>query len=376
MKKVKFDISYILLFVSICLIQFAVYTKNVLIVTKYSQILINIALIILFINSFINIIKIKLTKKQWMLYFGIISISLFSFIKTNDSLLLQLCLMMIGSLNVDLDKLMYKDLIFKFFLFIYIYIAQISGSVETQYFYRDGIMRNALGFNQPNALGFFLLSFFIEYVYLKRKNLKIVNVLLLLLPIMYIMINAGCRGAIISLIIFIILIIILLFKKKFIKYKKEKNKRKRFNWLIPIFGVLTLLSFYVTYKYMAGSKFALVLDDFFSERLYLQSLFINIYDISIFGTQIDYFDTLDNVYVRIILNFGIIVYGLYMFIYHMIIKSALEEQNNVMLIIVFVFLIYGLMEWYIIRPGLNIFLIYFSATLLNKKYIKEKLNET
>lgn len=375
MKKIKFNINDILLFISICLIQFAVYTKNVVTVTKNSQNLMNIALGILFVNALIQIVKMKATIKQWILCFLIVSISIFSFIKTNDSLLLQLSLILIGSLNVNLDKLILKNLIFKLALFIYIYHAQMTGNVDIQYFYRDGIIRNALGFNQPNALGFFLLSFFIEFVYLKRKNLKIINILVLFFPIIYFMINAGCRGAIISLFIFVLFILIMLLKNRIVKDKESKEKRRMFNWLIPIFSILTLVSFYITYEYMSGSNLAIILDDFFSERFYLQSLFLKLYKISIFGTEIFYFDTLDNVYIRVLLNFGIIVWILYMFIYYIIVKCALEKKDIVMLIIVFVFMIYGLMEWYIVRPGLNIFLIYFSSSLINMKNKKEINNE-
>ena len=191
MKRIKFNINDILLFISICLIQFAVYTKNVLTVTNNSQNLINIALGILFVNALIRILEIKATIKQWILYFLIISISVFNFIITKDGLLLQLSLMLIGSLSINFDKLIFKDLIFKLILFIYIYHAQVIGNVGILYFYRDGVIRNALGFNQPNALGFFLLSFFMEFVYLNRKNLKIVNILVSFFPIIYFIINAN-----------------------------------------------------------------------------------------------------------------------------------------------------------------------------------------
>ena len=375
MKRIKFNINDILLFISICLIQFAVYTKNVLTVTNNSQNLINIALGILFVNALIRILEIKATIKQWILYFLIISISVFNFIITKDGLLLQLSLMLIGSLSINFDKLIFKDLIFKLILFIYIYHAQVIGNVGILYFYRDGVIRNALGFNQPNALGFFLLSFFMEFVYLNRKNLKIVNILVSFFPIIYFMINAGCRGAIISIFIFMIFVLIMFFENKSVKDKKNKAKGVTFNWLIPIFVILTLISFYITYKYMNGNNLAIILDNLFSERIYLQSLFLNLYKVTIFGNEIVYFDTLDNVYMRVLLNFGIIVWGLYLFIYHSIVKSALEKKDIVMLIIVFVFMIYGLMEWYIIRPGLNIFLIYFSSYLYNARNKKEIENE-
>ena len=70
---------------------------------------------------------------------------------------------------------------------------------------------------------------------------------------------------------------------------------------------------------------------------------------------------------RIILNFGLLVWVLYIYIYSSIVSYANKKQDNIIKMIVFIFLIYGIMEWYIIRPALNIFLLYFSTSMLEYK---------
>lgn len=372
MKKKGPSITKILLLIAIFLIEFATYTKNITFVTNYSQKLINFAIILLFIDSIIILLNLKTKIKNWFLYFIIVSISIFSFLKTNDSLLLQLCLIIICSLKVDFEDVIKKDIWFKLFLFLFIYIAYLGGHAIKPVFTRDGVIRYALGFNQPNALGFFLLSLFLEYVYLKRKKIKLTHVIIVFLPTLYLMNLAKSRASEISICLFILIYTISYIKKR-IKIGNNdltEVKKKPLKMISIIFLVLTLMSFYITYSYINGSGIAKVIDEILSERIYLQSIFLRLYDITLIGNEINYFDTLDNVYMRIILNFGIIVWFLYMYIYNSIISHSIKKNDNMIIMITFVFLIYGLMEWYIVRPAINIFLIYFSTSML--EYKKQK----
>jgi len=62
----------------------------------------------------------------------------------------------------------------------------------------------------------------------------------------------------------------------------------------------------------------------------------------------------------------------YFLIFKTIFKNAYLNNDKKIIIIFILLLIYGLMEWYIIRPGLNIFLLYFS-TQLQKKVKEEEI---
>lgn len=369
MKKEGLNLTKVLLLAAIFLIEFATYTKNITFVTDYSQKLINISIAILFINSIIILLNLKTKIKNWFLYFILISISIFSYVKTNDSLLLQLCLVTLCSLKVDFDDIVKKDIYFKIFLFIFIFASYLGGYVETQVFIRDGVLRYALGFNQPNAFGFFLLSLFLEYVYLKRNKIKLAHIVIAFIPVFYLINLAKSRAAQISICLFMLIYCISYIKKR-IKLRNNSFSTKKKNPIkiaAPLFLILTVLSFYITYSYLGGSSFAKIIDELLSERIYLQSIFVQLYDITLIGNEINYFDTLDNAYMRIILNFGLIVWILYVYIYNSIASHAIRKNDNIIMMIVFVFLIYGLMEWYIIRPALNIFLIYFSTSMLEYK---------
>ena len=370
MKKIKINLTKILFYISLFLIEFATYTKNVTFVTNYSQVLINLALVLLIFSSFLKIINIKLNYKNCLLYFLLLALAFFSLIKTEDSLLFQLALLLFCSIDLEFDDILRKDIKIKILLFIFIYGCYLTRNVETLFFTRNGQIRYAFGFNQPNAFGFFVLSLFLEYVYVKK--LKIMKVIVLFFIVMYFISLAGSRGSQVTCIIFMILYTINWIKQE--KLKTELNMKILSLISRWIFIILTILSIYVTVRYIKGDGFVRILDDILSGRFYLQSLFYESYDINLLGNNINYFDTLDNAYIRAILNFGIIGWIVYTYIYYRMVVVADKEKNNLMLIIIFSLLAYGVMEWYILRPAINIFLFYFSTSLIKDKLKRSDFN--
>ncbi len=360
MKKGKINIIEQLFIIGIFLIEFATYTRNVINVSQYSKDFINISIVILMICSILTLITIKANIKKWILCIVSVSIAIFSFIKTDDSLLLQLALLIIASLRVNFKNIVKKDLIGKVIILIFILFAYSNNLVETLYFERSGKIRYSFGFNHPNTFGFFIMSAFFEYIYLKKENINKMVFIILTGTVLYLLNLAGSRSSQITIIVFVIMFIAQIFLSK-----RNKQKSKKYilnaNSIAIIFILLTFSSIYITKQYELGSYLAQRMDGFFSGRIYLQMIFLENYDINIIGNSVYYFNTLDNVYIRMLINFGILAWFFFGFIYYKGVSKGNKIKDKTIVNIIFVLLIYGLMEWYIIRPALNIFLIYFSA---------------
>lgn len=369
MKKGKINVIEYLFIIGIFLIEFATYTRNVINMSLYSKDLINISIFVLMVCAILTLITIKANMKKWILCIVSVLIALFSFIKTDDSLMLQLALLIIASLSVDFKSIVKKDLAVKVVILILILFAYSNNLVETMYFIRDGKIRYSFGFNHPNTFGFFIMSAFFEYIYLKKENIKKPVFVLLTGVVLYLLTLASSRSSQITVILFAIMFII---QGLLSKRNKEKPKKSIINFksIAVIFVLLTFCSIYITEQYKLGSYFAQRMDHFFSGRIYLQMLFLENYDINIIGNSVHYFSTLDNVYIRMLINFGILAWIFFGFIYCKGVSKGNKLNDKTIVSIIFVLLIYGLMEWYIIRPALNIFLIYFST--LEEKKEKEK----
>ena len=359
---VKVDkLNEFFLMISIFMIEFATYTKNIVNVTNYSQQIINVALIILFAFSVFKLFYMKVNLKKWLIVMILLFMSLLSYIVTKDSLMLQLCFLMITAYNVDFKKIIKSDLIFKLILLIYVVINYRMNNVFTPYFMRNGEMRYSFGFNQPNVFSGYLVSVFFEYIYLTNRNKKkFINIIIFIL-VMYFVNLAKSRAAEIILIAFAAVYLLFKIIEKFKKEQNKNNKSILFHLTFITFIVLSVFSIITTKSYINGNHYAFLLDKVLSERLMIQSMFYKAYDITFFGNEIIYFDTLDNAYMRLLLNFGIVIWMIYGFIYSFIISKAKKNNDNVIMLIFAVFLGYGLMEWYILRPALNIFLLYFAA---------------
>lgn len=352
---------------SLFLIEFAIYTKNVTYITQYSQKIINISLVILFILSVFKLTIIKINKQKWILFICLTLFSLTNYFITSDSIILQLCFLIIAFYNLNFKDIVKKNMIFKLILLLFILINYYTNNVITNYFTRNGIIRYSYGFNQPNVFGVYIVSLFIDYIYLNFKAKKIFIKNILFIIVLFFINLAKSRASELILILFYIAYLLYIISVKFNLNSKIASKikipkaKKIYLCIFAIFLLITLFSFISTSDYVLGKNYALKLDKLFSERLYIQSIFTKLYKITLFGNEIDYFDTLDNAYIRLMLNYGFICWIIYYFIYSTIYFKAKKNNNKIIIIIVLIFLLYGLMEWYILRPGLNIFLLYFSS---------------
>lgn len=372
MKKIKLDITKMLFLIAIFLLQFATYTKNISFLINNSQLLINISIIMLLIHVIVTLFTIKMNKQKWFICIILLSISLFSYLITKDSLLLQFFLVFVGAFNVDFKSVIKKDLIFKFILFMFIIFCYYQGNTEVNEFVRNGEIRYSLGFIHPNVFGYFILSSYFEIIYLfhKKNNISVFIFLSVLTEL--ILSVSKSRSAQIAVILFIIIYIGFYILTKI--GVKNHDYLKRYSFILRnLFLFILVISFILTILYSNGNSIAIKLNSLFSSRLYLQSLYLKEYSISLFGNYIDYFDvindyfaTLDSVYFRLILNFGIIGFLLLYWVFNKTFYNSIKNNDVVLTIILVTMLFYGMMEYSIIRPGLNIFLIYLPSLFSSK----------
>ncbi len=376
MKINKNNVLEVLFYIGIFLIQFAIFAQNTYHFSKYINICNTLAIAILFFDSILVLIKLKATKKSWLLVIILIGLSFCCYIKTEDSLLLILCFTSISALHLNFKRVVKVDVIFKIALFIFIYFAFSTGHVNKVHFIREGVIRIAYGFNHPNTFGYFLLITFFEIVYLISEKINFKKILIIFLlsgVVFYFTDKAGSRTSMQCLTIFLVLLVIKYVFDKLDKYRKKKLEKNNIV-LYLLFIIFTLASFGCTIMYKNNNDLMMQINELLSDRLYLQSMFVSLYDINLLGNKIEYFSTLDNSYMRVVLNYGIFGWVLFNYIFNLNFKYSNKDKNySYLTIIFFVLLIYGVMEFYIIRPALNIFLVYFATKILTDE--RKKMDE-
>ena len=215
------------------------------------------------------------------------------------------------------------------------------------------------------------MSMFFEYLYIKNYSFdykNLIKTIILCVITLYFLSYAESRSCEISIYIYIILYIV-----NFIKHKYNNNpvsNAKNKNLGLVIILLFTVISIYLS-KHL-DYEFVKNLNKTLSGRISIQNYYLYNYKIKLFGQNINYKMSLDNAYLRLLINYGIIGYSAFLLILNKMLKES-KKQNNLYFIIISL-LFYGIMEWFLIRPGLNIFLVFFSTIIKfdNKKTEEEK----
>ena len=346
----KININYILLLISLFLIEISNFGQNVIMIKNINNYLFELGLLIGLINSIFVLINLKLNIKKLLLVLSLSILSVLIKYKTGDNLLIEMMILFISSLNTSFDKIIKADLIFKIILFLFISLSHLLGLTVINNFVENGKVLYSFGFKNPNTTGFYLILMFLEYLYIIKDKISIKKIFLPIVICLYLIYLTNSRTALLGLVLFIL---IYMFFSIFKKHFYRKNKKIYLVYLL--FVILSLLSLYITILYVNGSALILELDKILSARIWIQSYYYKLYSISIFGNNLNYVYTIDNVYMRLLLNFGYIGTLFYSIIYGFMFKVSIKNRDV---------LFYSLSEWCIIRPGINILLFYFSCNLL------------
>ncbi len=298
----------------------------------------------------------KVRSKILLIIFFSLFIGILSYYITENSLLLDLFFVLYASAEKKFDDVLKTDLVIKIIITIIILFSYVSGQTISRFLVtRDNeYIRNSFGFYHPNTFGMYVMMIYFEFVALSKKiNFK--NILLGIVTIFIIYFTSNSRTSYFSIVIFLIfylgLWILSLKRKNMHFYNLKINK-----YLFPI---LTILSIFFTKLYDFNLSFIFSLDDFLSGRLYLQSINMKQFPITILGDNITFIRTLDNGFLKLLLNYGIISTIVFFAVFYMNFKLLKKDKNNILTIILYSLMYYTISESNMLYIYFNIFLLYF-----------------
>ena len=326
--------------------------------TKAYQAIIVILLFVCFMNMS------NMNKRRILIAFLTIILAFLTRFISGSNVLLTICLFVIACKDINFDNIVKYDLKIKTLFLIMVIILYFLGMTNVNTHYRNGVVRQSMGFSNPNSFSTYIMSIVAEYLYLHRNKMRIMDFLIAILAIFLIDYYADSRTQIICLAILIMLIVINRIKK--VSFEKKLVKFFACNSFI----FLAVLSIILVNMYNHGYKITDIINETTAGRLSNPSKFIELYGINLFGyktnqdTQIvldeDETITVDNVYMYTLLYYGVIPFIVLCIYMRQYIKYAIKCKENVIIIIMLTFFIGGLMERFCIRLYYNIFLLYFS----------------
>ncbi len=345
--------GYVFFFIGLFLLECSNFFVNVDFLSNYLKIIKFLSLFLLaFSGILINVKAKSLNPKKIFVILFLLIISLISYYKTKSTMFLEFLVVSINVIEMDFNKVIKYDLGIKLFIIAFLLIMNYFGYAESQFVVtRDGdFLRNAYGFYHPNTFGMVIMICFFEFMYLRGNNVNIKDYILALIIIILIKLTSDTRTVIYCIIAFMILILLIkLFKvnNKFLKLIKNN-----------LYIILLAISLISTYLYMNHNDFAISLNHILSNRLTLQSYFFNLYNINLFGNNIDFVKTLDNGFIKIILNYGIFTTIFLAVLYNLNLKKCSTNHQQTLMLIFIIILFFSLSESFMFYVYNNIFLCY------------------
>ena len=371
----KIKVNELLFWIAYGLLLITTMFSRVEIVSKYSNILDGLSLIVLMISCAFNFKTI--TKKE-LFFFPFIFILLFiSYRVSHSSFIFKMFLFIYSSKALSFDHSVKIDFKIRLFFFLTILLLHFLGFTNDYITVRpDGTMRNSMGFSHPNIFGFYIIILCLEFLYLKNFKVDFKGITILILLTLLIDYFADSRA---STVIMILIILISLFHKNFVSILSKQNSKH-----LIIRNLVLFLSFFtlmIVAMYRNYSDFAIFVNKLTTNRIWSISLFYNKYGIHLFGSQLTLVSTetaallntkayiLDSCYANLIIQYGLFVYVIVCVLFRKGFDRLFASKNYNLILIFVLLLFYGLVENSILKISYNFFLLYFAELIRHNKEV-------
>ena len=298
--------------------------------------------------------------------------------KSTNFSLLSAWMFIIASKKSDFDEIV--DIAYKILCVMIplVMICCFIGIIEDYTGVRNEIVRHSLGFSHPNQLGLRLFQFMACYLYRKKSMLKFYDFFVPIVIMIFTYLIPNSQTAYICMLILILLLFVYIIGEQY-----SQSILSIYGKALIVFAVLfNALSVSWSIINVRGNPILYQIDLWLSRRFSACYRVFQLYGISLLGQRVYIFEEerkvvgiigklyLDNGYMALLLRYGIIVYGVFSVSYIFAMLHMKKRNQYFLLIVLFVYALYGVMENGIYMVTHNIFLISF-GNILYEKLINE-----
>lgn len=338
---------------------------------------------ILVFSLLIVFFDLDFSLSKWITIITVFSICLIEkFILVEYSPLLAIITFSLLLRNISYKRILKILLITLLALYITIILLWSMGIIPDRSVLRDtGSLRQSLGFWHPNTTGMLFLEIFLLGIIVIKKHINLFLILGNILNIiLFVITNSRTSCALI-----VLATIIYLFTHYKTKYSLLINSKKVGIIASMMYILATFFSYILANLYSPFNKFIVLINKLLSGRIGLSQTFVKEYPINLLGTNIVIqspnfltdkvynfnYAVLDNAYLKILLNFGILTVILYAIIIYLTFKYMDTSLTKDMFIIYVIYLILSFNEQSTLFLEINFFFLGFSFYFSNiQKKIK------
>lgn len=318
-----------------------------------------------------------------LMLLGVIAVFNFYFTHNRTFIDLFLLILLFKDIDtIDIARIYLYASIAAFIVIVLLYLIGILKPVNVINF-NTGVEKNSLGFIHPNATGLAVVTINVSYLYIYRDRIKAVYLLPVWLLNILILYITGARTSIFLLIIAYLLWYIL----------RQFSNKLSINFMLFTESIIMLVCFVFSYGMSSSSKLEVVgssmnkLNLLMTSRFSIGQNFIQKYGLSFLGQKVSYsslsnltnqttygvYDVLDNSYLKLLINYGILISIIYFFIILFILKKMVENGDFWAIIPILTFTVLGVMEQSMLYYWVN-FSLAFVGVLFPESRIHQKEN--
>lgn len=375
--KTTFKPSIILFYFAYFLILVQAMFNTVVILHPFYSLIDKIIIILIIFAFFFQNQYYKI--KTFFLLVFITIITTISYIMSDDNIVLKAVLLIIISKDIKFKQFIRFDLLMKVTFTILIIILSKFGISENYIILRaDGTLRQSLGFSHPNALAAYWLSICCNFIYLSNNKYLLLKTIGCVITTLFVEYLTDSRTVIICVYLMLSLVICN-------NYFNINFFRKFISKLI-ILSPIILFSFSLLCAYLYSYSLIIRnIDRLLSKRIYYTDLFMQKYNITLFGQEIETVSSvqsrlfnispqiLDNSYILLLLKFGLLLLICVCLLLCTRLILAYQQKDVLLIIILLIFIISGFFESWLIKINYNPFLLSLSPLIFstyNRKCIK------
>lgn len=306
-----------------------------------------------------------------LLLFSIVSVIIY--LVSNDKKLLKLSILIIAFKNINFEAFIRFDFKYRFLFLIIVVTLNLFGLMECNNVFRDGTMRYSLGFQHPNNFAVYSMVLCLEYIYIYRNRKKWHQYLFLTIALacnVFLTDSRACIGIITLIIVYISIpsnILIAIYNNLIVK-----------KLILHSFLIFFIISLAISLNYNTDNKLINAINDITSDRIKIADRYFGEYPaLSIFGNDLSMsrreingklnpnYVPLDNAYIHILLEWGIIMAIIFALLYYVSLKRLYKSSNYILIFILIMWEIYSIMEATGMSVIYNPFLLVFALVFYN-----------
>lgn len=316
----------------------------------------------------------KYSKREMLIITAITFPIVISTVLSGQRTIMSAWMFIVAAKNVEFKQIIHVAYKILLIMIPMIILLCLAGIIDNRILLRGSVRRYSLGFSHPNQLGLRIFQLVACYCYIYKEKLRKINYICIFLATVFLIRIPNSQAAYITMGMFLFMLLV---------YKYIIRKKSMYIALFKkcvLYGTFCLSLFSIIFSGIDINKYYVLarLDSWLSSRFSVCHKVWLLYGVSFWGQRIYVTEDerklvgiksplwLDNAYVSLLLRYGILIFLIFCIGYLCLIKFVEMQQDDVLMIILFLYALYGTIETGLYMITHNIFLIAFSALIYGK----------